>query len=212
MASTYTSELYQRHAPDGHNDASNYTVAKLILNKEPSGIGLRDEEGRTALDRAIEETFEASVALLPEQPSIDANDEWGDTALILAVQEGQTDLVRLMLDKPEAAVDVNVDDDNGHTALHFVLAGNRDAISDMLLAEDELGAGHLGLAGREALYWALIAGNLDVLERLLERDDVNVNFPDRQGKMAYKLARGGRVQTSALEAWCAARCFQAERA
>ncbi|KAL5043035.1 ankyrin repeat-containing domain protein [Aspergillus fruticulosus] len=122
--------------------ASNYAFANLLLDKDPSGINLRDEEGRTALNRAIEAGFEAGVALLLEQPASEVisseaffggaellikspttdlshQDEWDDTALILAAQGVQTDLVRLMPEKPGAVVDVNAEDNNGHTALYL---------------------------------------------------------------------------------------------
>ena len=61
--------------------------------------------------------------------NIDSKDENGNTYLILSVKQNLESITKLLLEK---GVDVNIQNKEGNTALHYALSGKNFIIADLL--------------------------------------------------------------------------------
>ena len=104
----------------------------------------------------------------------------GGTALMWAVKEKHNSIVKLLLDQP--AVDVNVKDKDGWTALRCAAsANNAEGARMLLLHKDFNSANVIDNEGDTALMWAVIYGNEEVLRELVKHQRVSLDVGRLQG-------------------------------
>ena len=104
----------------------------------------------------------------------------GDTALMRAVGKKHNSIVKLLLDQP--AVDVNVKDNDGKTALHWAAsANNAEGARMLLLHKDFKSANVTNNWGWTALMWAVKYRKEEVLRELVEHQCMSLDVGDLEG-------------------------------
>ena len=98
----------------------------------------------------------------------------GTTPLMWAVSFKHNSIVKLLLDQP--AVDVNVKDDNGRTALHWAAWNNNAEGARMLLLHKDFNSANVTDNGdRTALMVAVYNSNEEVLRELVDHQCVSLD-------------------------------------
>ena len=110
----------------------------------------------------------------------DVNDkDWlGTTALMYAVWKKHNSIVKLLLDKP--AVEMNVKNSLGQTALHHTVAENNAEGARMLLLHRDISA-NVTNRGYTALMDAVKYGKEEVLRELVEHQCVSLDVGHLDG-------------------------------
>jgi len=105
---------------------------------------------------------------------VNSEDSYGETALMIAVRYKHNPIVKLLLDQP--AVDVNVKDYSGGTALHYaVLDNNAEGARMLLLHKDFNSANVTNNWGNTALMVAVKYRKEEVLHELVKHQCVSLD-------------------------------------
>ena len=158
-------------------------VALLLANKDIE-VNQQNQEGDTALMIAVGREYENVVNRLLKDKDIDVNqqNQNGDTALILAVpvqtepqshgdeyraqKEKQTlSIINQLLEVKD--IDVNVQDQDGNTALMVAAEDGQLNVVEMLLEEKGINVNLQNQDGNTALLLAAENGQLNVVKMLL---------------------------------------------
>ncbi|GKZ28260.1 hypothetical protein AbraIFM66950_000072 [Aspergillus brasiliensis] len=131
--------------------------------------------------------------LLLERDDVDLNaqDSFGLTPLHHAMVWGGTDVVRLLLAKPNLVV--NAKELSGRTALSYTMSAyeytevNIEALA-LLLERIDIDADSRDNGGRTPLSWAAEMWELDAVRMLLQRDDVDPASVDETGMTPLQYA------------------------
>ena len=121
-------------------------------------------------------------AALARGEDVNSKNSVGSTALIWAVMNKHNSIVKLLLDQP--AVDVNVKDNDGRTALHrAVLANNAEGARMLLLHKDFNSANVTDYFGTTALMDAVINRRKEVLRELVSHQCVSLDVGWLEGTL-----------------------------
>ena len=82
---------------------------------------------------------------------MNTKDRWGQTMLHVAAERGNTNIVRLLLEK---GADINITDDTGTTALMNASGSGRENIVEILLQQDGIIVNIRNKDDITALRWA----------------------------------------------------------
>ena len=161
-------------------------VAKYNLAK---GVDISDEEKQheyraqytNLLDAALNGDVQQVKQLLAQGVGINLKDNLGRTALMCAASNDHVDVVKLLLDQKEIAVD-GVGNDNQKTAL--MCAANKGSVELVeLLIGKGAKVGEKSTEGRTALMYAAGGGNCEVIKLLLN-EGASVDEIDSDGVSA----------------------------
>ena len=112
--------------------------------------------------------------LLARGEDVNNKDYLGTTALMQAVMYNHNSIVKLLLDQP--AVDVNVKDNGGWTALHYAAWHNNAEGARMLLLHKNFKSANVtDNGGLTALMVAVITRNEEVLRELVKHRCVSLD-------------------------------------
>lgn len=110
-----------------------------FLLQNGARLDVANQYGETALHKAAERGHEEVVSLLlfsakePKSDFIDIKNRSGRTALMLAARWGHKEIVAKLLD---AGADINLQDINSYTALHFAATNGYDETISLLLGKN----------------------------------------------------------------------------
>ena len=114
---------------------------KIILEKTID-INAQDIDGETALHYAIWDQSGTKVKKLLEDNHVDVNvkNKTNNTAIHLAshLKDIPMDLFKIILEKSD---DINAQDNNGWTALHYAISGKSEITTKALLARSDVKVG-----------------------------------------------------------------------
>ena len=111
-----------------------------------------------------------------------------NTGLILAVMKKQNTVAELLLKQPNA--NVNFEDNNKSTALHWACYVDNTWALDQLLATKNLTClNNLNRGGDSPLMVAVGSGSLASVRRLLTREEVDLDVKNRRGMGVEERAR-----------------------
>ena len=155
-------------------------VKKLI--ERGADVNAQDKDGRTALMIACQETTkyaDVALALLEDDNiKVDLVDEYGKTALDYASENRMTEVVKKLI---ERRADVNIQDENGDTALIGACKKNRVNVALALLEHPYIEVNLMNNNGETALGWAFKNGLLEVVKKLIKRG-ADTNKQNDQGE------------------------------
>ncbi|KAK5998770.1 Ankyrin repeat domain-containing protein 50 [Cladobotryum mycophilum] len=172
-------------AANGHD-----IVVKLLLAVYGINVNTMNNQGRSALSYAAAYGHDKVIILLLAVSGIDTNtmDNQGRSALSYAAAHGRSTVVTLLL--AVSGIDVKTPDKDNHASpLQHAVAHGHDAVAKMLLAVEsfnQVGSTWLGWP----LFDAAQNGRTNIVEKLLSRRDVNVNFQHQNGKTPLFAAVG----------------------
>lgn len=160
---------------------------RLVLNKPGCRMNKIDARGMTALHYAAEEgNYFAARLLLKSGAMADIKDNTGKTPAHVAAQCFWTQILRLML--LERNLDVNEQDADGRTIMHWVATVDSTSVIYMLLDQ----GADLTLRdrdGRTPMHIAAFCRCPSVLTLLLDNaEDYNINSADSSGNTLLHLA------------------------
>ena len=113
-------------------------------------------------------------SLLACGKDVNSKNSFGDTALMRAVWSNHNSIVKLLLDQP--AVDVNVKDICGGTALHYAAEFNNAEGARMLLLHKDFNSANVtSKNGQTAMMVAVLLRNEEVLHELVEHQCVSLD-------------------------------------
>ena len=167
-----------RNAIENNNLAE---VAELLSSGVD--VNLQDESDKTALMYAAEAGRDNMVQLLLAAPGIDVNiqDAGDKTALMYAAELGHDNMAQLLLATP--GIDVNLQDAGGETALMYAFVTGNAAIVLLLIEVPGI-----DFHDFTSLMCAAMAGDIDLVSRLLTTSGVDVNTEDRSEMTALMYA------------------------
>jgi ankyrin repeat protein len=110
----------------------------------------------------------------------------GSTMLLQASRIGHEGIVRILL---ERGVDVNLADNNCHTALSWASKNGHDSVVKLLLQTEHIDVNSKDHRyGQTALTWASQRGHDSVVKLLLQMDGIDINSKNNFGLTALSLA------------------------
>ncbi|OJD27037.1 hypothetical protein ACJ73_01564 [Blastomyces percursus] len=158
----------------------NAELVKLLLGNDKIDVNLRDRHNQTPLTKASELGHVAAVKLLIGHEDIEPDTECdaGWTTLGAAVYNGNHEVAKLLLETNQ----VNTNTDKAGPALWAAVCNNDLAMVELLLATDGVHPNTVSRRFRtHPLSEAILQGNVEIAEKLLLRDDINVNHIDTVG-------------------------------
>jgi ankyrin repeat protein len=159
------------------------TEVVSALLKHGARVNDRYDDGKTALMMAIEAgSSDIARLLLIHKADANAVDKDEMTALIIACEKGNADMVEALL---KAGADVNKKSKYGDTALSKAIAAHHVRIVRTLVRSGTFDR-------REALFSAVIAGDLEIVQILLTKD-MDVNMRGFASGTALMLAADGDI-------------------
>ena len=169
-------------------DALIYAVAgkktKVVgaLLKHGARVNDQYDDGKTTLMMAASDgSSDIAQLLITHKADVNAVDKDEITALMIACEKGNADLVSALL---KAGADVNKKSKYKDTALGKAISGHHVRIVQILVKNSH------DFDRREALFSAVIAGNLEIVQLLLTKD-MDVNMPGFASGTALMLAADG---------------------
>ena len=159
------------------------SIVKLLLDQPAVDVNVKNIRGWTALHRAASaNNAEGARMLLLHKDFNSANvtNNNGSTALTIAVRYKHNSIVKLLLD--QRAVDVNVKDNHGGTALYWA-AGVNNAVGArmLLLLNDFNSANETDNFGFTALMIAVKNRKEEVLRELVKHQCVSLDVGHLEG-------------------------------
>ncbi|XP_059614829.1 acyl-CoA-binding domain-containing protein 6 [Phlebotomus argentipes] len=101
-----------------------------VSTQKPEDDDIQDED-KTIYDHVQQKNFEKFVEALENFEDVNILDETGLSVLHWAADRGQSEMLRLLLKRPE--VNVNVLDEDGQTPLHYAAFCGHPKCAEMLL-------------------------------------------------------------------------------
>jgi ankyrin repeat protein len=181
--------------------AGNVPAMQLLLEKDPDGLNIVNEDGETVLWYAVYGAKAPAIAFLLDLPSVDANHQvntnvWDDsqiTPLMHALDRREYDVASLLIKHPKT--DLTFPDHyTGETAIHLAINKGREN-----LVRDMLECGRLDInAGSSARNWtalhkAAACRDVAIIKLLLAQDGINVNCQSSSGATPLMRTRSPRV-------------------
>merc|ERR1712012_934830 len=147
-------------------------------------MGFKGEEQTRNMSRLWELCRDGKLAevraALARGEDVNSKDSYGQTALTRAVENKHNSIVKLLLDQP--AVDVNVKDINGWTALHIAACHNNAEGARMLLLHKDFNSANVtNIGGYNALMIALCYRSEEVLRELVKHQCVSLDVGRLEG-------------------------------
>ena len=179
-------------------EAGDVDRVKAILDAKTVDTSHTDYEGCNLLHIAVKRSDRAMVEMLlryddandPYGKWVNGRDNWDRTPLGWAVQTGNSEIVRLLLDR---GARINQGDHDGKTPLAYAQESGKDAIAELLLAR-----GAKPVDYERLIMEAAFAADKTRVERLLA-DGVSVNFKLPDGATLLHLgAETGEVDFAAF--------------
>ena len=135
---------------------------------------------------AVNNYPEIAKMLIDAGANVDWRGDRGRTALHVCAIRNNKEIAKMLID---AGADLNVQDKEGYTALHLcAFISFKGEIARMLI---DAGADvniQQGYDGKTALMNFILYGEIDIVELILERPDVDVNIKSNEGNTAWSLA------------------------
>ncbi|XP_046457478.1 delta-latroinsectotoxin-Lt1a-like [Daphnia pulex] len=169
-----------------------WNVAEKILDQFPDyDVNVTNSEGCTALHLAVHpkckmDLFKKILARTNSE-SVNAQDEYANTALLYAIVNQSEIAVKELLKRDD--VDVNLNNNDNHTALHFAVVWKNmpiDLFRLILGKSTDVNAQEKD--GWIALHAAIKGENRTAVEELLKCKDVDVNLRNNYNHTALHLA------------------------
>ena len=164
---------------------------KIILEKSTDINAQDDEDGRTALHNAILCECDIATKALLAHNDVDFNvkNYTNETPLHLASkrEEISSDLFKLILEKSR---DINAQDNQGNTALHYAILGESEIATEELLKHSDVNVNIKNYYDNiTALHFACCWKDIPVdLFNLILENSTDINTPDEDGRSALHWA------------------------
>ena len=140
-------------------------ILQLLVNEDPSVAHLKGFEGKTCLYAAALGGHLNIVKYLASLPDIDVNceDEYGEVPILAAAVRGHLDVLKYLTSLP--LINLNKQDIHGYTPLmHAVYENCTESV--LFLLQNGADSSIKDNYGKNALYWALLKNNANVIDIL----------------------------------------------
>ncbi|MBA4389946.1 MAG: hypothetical protein C0399_03310 [Syntrophus sp. (in: bacteria)] len=155
-----------------------------VLLKHGARVNEKYDDGKTALMMAIQDgSSEIAKLLIDHKADVNAVDKDQMTALMIACEKGNADIVEALL---KAGADVHKKSKYGDTALSKAISAHHVRIVRTLVKNNG------NFNKQEALFSAVMAGNLEIVKLLLTKD-MDVNMRGFASGTALMLAADGDI-------------------
>ncbi|XP_046329025.2 uncharacterized protein LOC124112893 [Haliotis rufescens] len=174
----------------GNSNGASY----LLSSNQNSLSNVRNKEGETFLIAAARNRHTDVCRVVLTYQSIDWRNLHGDSAMHLAAEQGNTELIKLLIDRVK---DVDQNNNKMETALHKALLGGHLETSKELLRKgaDFTKTESMALT---ALHCACYTGLSDIVEILVEKG-CNLSAKNKRGSHAiFKAAERGHTEVVEL--------------
>ncbi len=176
-------------------------IVRVLLRDPDMNLQGRDELGNTALHHAVHARFEDIAALLLNHvgDGINLANTAGETALTIATRNQDDAILHLLLRRkklaPNLEVPRQVDSKSiSHgPALHIAVNNQSESIVNLFLRKaPRININRLDAQGRTPLHYAILSGNIRIVEMLLDRPAIDVNRgtePEKQTALSLAISK-----------------------
>jgi ankyrin repeat protein len=170
---------------DGRNQGELQTLG---LSETDTDVGVRDEEGKTALHFAADSDEWDVVKWLVEERGADiaAKDNDGQTVLHYAASRDKWDVVKWLVE--ERGADIAAKDNDGQTVLHLVATHGELDVVKWLVEEHSADIAAKDNYGQTVLHLVATHGELDVVKWLVEEHSADIAAKDNDGQTVLHYA------------------------
>ena len=165
-------------------------VELFIRHAANIDLNYRDAQGRTPLHYALLSGNRRICELLLQQPSVRLNsvtEPEKQSLLSLAITNNMAKLAHQLIARKD--VDINIQDHQGHTALHHSVWCNQPDIMERLLQRKGLDVNLKDLCGRTALHVAAACGNAKLVKLLVADTRTEVDCQNNYKETAFSAAK-----------------------
>ena len=159
---------------NGHEE-----IVQSLIRKAPSVVEMKDEDGRSALNVALQNEQLELTTLLLKEGSFSTPSPVLEEFFFDATRYGAIKIVEAVLQKGSVIPDSK--DSNNRTPLSWAAEGH-EAIVKLLLDTGKVNVDSKDQDGRTPLSWAAQYGQERIFELLLETGKVNTNSKDQNGQ------------------------------
>ncbi|KXJ74703.1 hypothetical protein RP20_CCG013108 [Aedes albopictus] len=175
-------------------EKGNIEILEILIDDYATDVNLQDYFGNTALHLAAEHyNWELVKMLIDKDSKNSANlyilNRQGQTIMHLAAKRGNMEISKMLID--DHAIDVNLQDNHGNTPLHIAAAYLRWELVKILIGKDFKNSANHRVAnknGQTLIHLTAAAGNIEVLEMIMEDNATDVNAQDSYGNTPLHLA------------------------
>lgn len=171
---------------------THFIHAVRLIHRSKANLEAHDEDGDTALHyAAFGNQPKVIETLLASGANINAQNRTKCTPLHVAVNKQYLDCVKILL-RPQShavhALDINIQDSYGDTALHDSISKESVGITDLLISVPSVDFSRRNERGFNVLHHAALKGNAFAVEKLLARTRQLVDIKKEDGFAALHLA------------------------
>ncbi|CAI9744081.1 E3 ubiquitin-protein ligase MIB2-like isoform X14 [Octopus vulgaris] len=161
-----------------------------FLIESGANIDMSDKGKNTALHYAVESHKTDAVAFLVSSgANVNKQDSEGDTPLHRAVVNKYEDVVKVLLNSKENNnLQVNLQNNEGWTALHLPCLYRQTNIVELLLQQNGIDVNAVTENGWTALHFACQGGQTNIVELLLQHNGIDVNAVTKYGSTPLHIA------------------------
>ena len=131
-------------------------------------------------------------ALINDGVNINYQDNKGNTPLILASLHNKTDIVNILLSRPE--ININLQNNEGNTALFIAIVYKNNYIANILCSRSDIDVNLQNNNKDTVLTISIFNKNDELTKKILERDDIDVNLQTKDGNTALILASEKNIE------------------
>lgn len=165
-------ELNLSKALDLACQTKNYQIVDILLKHNSLDVNQPNENGFVPLNTSIATKCSRTLEALLKREDIDVNKEiklpsgHKITPLFVAAYTNDNELIFQLVDHPKININIHI---NGYSLLHIAIEKDNVELFKKLICHPELDSKYIS----EAFIQVCILGNLDLIEYIIEKVDVN---------------------------------------
>jgi ankyrin repeat protein len=176
----------------GYNDHQSFyltDIVELLLSHSEIHPNIR-YQGWSLLELLASRDYNLTELIVgymdPKDPNFEKS--WHN-ALLNALYNGRYNMVSLLLFHEKfIGCNLNSENEHGKNAIHYAMEGRRDpSVIELLLSDSRLDP-NAGVESNFMICFAALHNHVGILNRLLQRRDIQPNVQDADGKTALLLA------------------------
>lgn len=164
-------------------------ICEQLLRRSGTKTDVPDHDANNIFHYAIlQDQYQICQSLLNfPRPYVNQANRLGFTPFALAVELQRENICKLLINS-EKGIDINRCYSPTTSPLFLALRGGNVRICELMIKDFRTDWGKQDAHGNGPLHWAVLYGNLDVVQMLLSLDQIQIGKTNKEGKNVLQLA------------------------